>query len=129
MTLVVGVPLDRAPRRYPVSRQHPFTREWRELARRVRIHGPIPTEIDIVGIRGEAILEVVMRVEDVNTGCPTSIVFTQHVSPLMPPDVQWLRHAVRAAWLHELDERFTVDGERPFDPHAAEPSGGIARRP
>lgn len=101
--------------------------EWRDLARRVRIDGPIPTELNVVDSVRDVVLEVFMKVPDINSGLRTIIVFQQPLR--LAPHVELLREYVRKAWLHELDERFTVDGERPFNPHAAEAASEIARRP
>lgn len=107
------------------ARRPQYLEEWQDLVRRVRIDGPIPTTVEARAIAGAVTLYISIRVDDIATRTPTTIVLRRAVR--LRPDLQLLRHIVREAWMHELDERFTVDGQRPFDPHAGE-SAGSARR-
>lgn len=79
-----------------------------------------------IGHRDEYELVIVATVEDTDTGAPTQVRHSTHISKaaLDCRGQDYFEHLVyddlRACLLHELDEAFHIDAVRVRDPHKCE---------
>lgn len=97
----------------------------RALLATVELRNPaIPTSlsitIDDTTVDQFLVLQVIVEVPDRDSGDLSMLRHNIHV----PPDdfLTFVRRAVRAVWVHELDESWHVDGVRVNNPHFPSPS-------
>lgn len=101
-----------------------WVEEATALLARVELRNPaIPTTLQVTvdDSRSEYVLVLVVTVEvlDRDTGEPATL---RHRLRVPGGDfLAFVRRAVRAVWVHELDEAWHVDGERVHNPHFPSP--------
>jgi hypothetical protein len=95
---------------------------WRDLCASTRVGGRLPVSFRVDADRCDGRVTIIATTtnEDSDDASRENELF--HIEMFdadhMPePDVSMLHHLARAAYLHELGEFFTVDGERPYHPH------------
>lgn len=102
---------------------------WRDTVKRVKIGGLIPIElravpdVEFYDIPLTVAIEVRAMVPGVGQAFGQILVLGRQ---RVPDDsvywseqqrLQYLLYLAGSMYLHEVAEQFTVDGERPFDPH------------
>lgn len=94
---------------------------WQQYLGSVRVPIGIPVELSAHEEGEREVVAVELTVRDHETGETIKVKTSRHVQPLSiltdREAAEVVRDLVRIAFIHEIDEAITVDGERIFNPH------------